>query len=79
MPLATQYPPKESAEFNWPPLGAWSGFGEEGEFPPLMFGLPFIAVVVPPSPRSIFEDLTIESNMDSSSPIGSEGMHVSTR
>ena len=29
LPLATRSPPEESVEFNQPPLGAWSGFGDE--------------------------------------------------
>ena len=78
-PLATRSPLDEPVEFNWPPSSAWSSFGEEGEFPPLTSGSPFVAAVVPPSPRSIFEDLTEDSYMDSSSPIGSDGMPVSTR
>ena len=44
-----------------------------------MSGSPFVAAAVPPSPHSLFEDLTEDSDMDSSSPIGSEAMHVSTR
>ena len=43
-----------------------------------MSGSPFVAAAVPLSPHSIFEDLTLDSNMDSSSPVGSEIMHVST-
>ena len=43
-----------------------------------MSGSPFFSTVVPPSPHSIFEDLTADSDMDSSSPVGSEGMPVST-
>ena len=78
LPLATRSPPKEPVEFNWPPSGAWSGFGEEGNFPSLTLGSPFFAIIVPPSPHSIFEDLTTESDMDFSSPVGSEGMPVST-
>jgi len=77
-PLATRYPLDEPVEFNWPPSSAWSSFGEEGYFPPLTSSSPFIAAIVPPSPHSLFEDLTMESDMESSSPIGSEGMHFST-
>lgn len=76
-PLSTRSLLNELVEFNWPPLSAWSGFGEEGEFPPLTSGSPFFAAMVPPSPRSLFKDLTLESNMDSSSSVGSEGMPIS--
>ena len=77
MPLTTRSPPEELVDFNWPPSCAQSGFGEEGDFPPLTSGSPFFAAAVPPSPRSLFKDLTAQSDMDSSSPIGSEGMPVS--
>ena len=77
LPRATRSPSEEPVEFNWPPSGAWSSFGEEGDFPPLMSGSPFFAVVVPLSPHSLFEALTAESDMDSSSPVGSEGMLIS--
>ena len=77
-PLSTQSPLDKPVEFNWPPSSAWSGFGEEGEFPPLTSRSPFVAAAVPPSPRSLFEDLTRDSDMDSSSSIGSEGMPIST-
>ena len=43
-----------------------------------MSGSPFFVVVVPPIPRSNFEDLTVELDMDSSSQVASEGMLVST-
>lgn len=33
--------------------------------------------MVPPSPRPLFEDLTKDSDIDSSSPIGSDRMPVS--
>ena len=78
LPLATRSPPEELVEFNWTPFGAWSGFGEEGDFPPLTSGSPFFATVVPPYPHSLFEDLMAESDMDSSIPIGSEGIPIST-
>ena len=77
-PLATRSPLDEPVEFQWAPSSGWSGFEEEGEFPPLTSGSPFVATVVPPSPRSLFEDLTLDLDMDSSSPVGSEGMLVST-
>ena len=60
-----------------PPLGAWSGFGDEEEFPPLTLGSPFIVVTIPPSPSCLFDDLMASSDMDSSSPLGSEEMSVS--
>ena len=77
LPLATRSPPEEPVEFIWPPSGAWSSFGEAGDFPPLTSSSPFFAAPVPPSPHSIFKDLMVESDMDSSSPIGSEGMPIS--
>ena len=77
-PLASRSLLDEPVELNWPPSSAWSGFGEEGEFPPLTSGSPFVVAAVPPSPCSLFEDLTLDSDMDSSSLVGSEGMHVST-
>ena len=77
LPLATRSPSEEPVEFNWNPSGAWSGFGEERDFPPLVSGLSFFVAVVPPNPCSLFVDLTEESDMDSSSPVGSEGMPIS--
>ena len=38
LPLSTRSPLEELIEFNWPPSGAWYGFGKEGEFPPLTLG-----------------------------------------
>ena len=78
LPLTTQSPVDDPIEFNLPPSGAWSGFGDEEEFPPLTSGSPFLATVIPPSPCSLFEDLTEESDMDTSGPIGSDGIPVST-
>ena len=76
-PLTTRSPLDEPVEFHWPPTSAWSGFGEGGYFPPLTSGSPFFATAIPPSPCSLFEDLTVEPDMDSSTPVGSEGMSVS--
>ena len=76
-PLATRSLLDEPVEFNWPSSSAWSGFWEEGEFPPLTLGSPFVAAAVPPSPRSLFEDLTVDLDMDSSSSVGSEGIPIS--
>ena len=77
--IATRSPPEESVEFNWPPQGAWSGFGSEEEFPPLTSGSPFLAAALPPSPRRLFNELMALSDMDSSSPVSSEEIPVSTR
>ena len=73
-PLATRSPLDEPVEFNWHPSSAWFGFGDKGEFPPLTYGSPFFVAVVPPSPLNLFEDLRGDSDMDSSSPVGSEGV-----
>ena len=75
--LPSEYPFGEPVEFTWPLSNAWFGFGVEEHFPPLTSRSPFLAAIIPPSPRSILQDLTVDSDMDSSSPIGSEGIPVS--
>ena len=77
-PLTTRSPRKESVEFNWPPQSSWSSFGSEEEFPPLTSGSSFIAATIHPSPCHLFEDITASLDMDSSSPVSSEGTPVST-
>ena len=78
LPLSTQSPPKGSVEFNRLPQGVWSGFGSEEEFPPLTLGSPLLVVALPPNPHRLFNDLTTLSDMDSSSPVGSEELHAFT-
>ena len=56
-------------------LGLVLGVGEH--FLPLTSGSLFLAVIIPPSPSSLFQDLMVDSDMDSSSPNGSEGIPVS--
>ena len=78
LPLTTRSPPEGLVEFNWQPQGAWYGFVSEEEFPPLTLGSPLLSAVMPPNPRHIFDDLMTSSDMDSSSPVGSEELHAST-
>ena len=47
-------------------------FGDEGEFPPLTSGSPFLAVALPPSPCRLFDDLMALLDMDSLSLVSSE-------
>ena len=64
-------------EFNLPLSNAWFGFGVGEYFPPLTSGLPFLAAIIPPSPRRLLEDLATGSDMDSPSPSPSEEIPTS--
>ena len=78
LPLATRSPANKPVEFNWPSLGAWSGFGNEEEFPPLTSESPLLATSLLNIVRHLFHDKMFSSDMDSSSPISSEEPYVST-
>ena len=64
-------------EFNWHLSDPWSGFGVGGHFPPLTSGSPFLAVVIPPSPRRLLRDLVVGSNMGASNHSPSEEIPMS--
>ena len=68
--ILSEHPFREPIEFNWPLLNAWFGFGVGEHFPPLTSGSLFLAAIIPPSPRTLLQDLTVESDMDSSNPNG---------
>ena len=75
--ISSEYPFGEPVEFHWPLSNAWFEFWVGEHFPPLTSGSPFLAAIIPPSPRSLLQDLTVDSDMDSSGPNGSEGIPVS--
>ena len=75
--IPSEYPFGEPVEFHWPPSNAWFGFGVGEHFLPLTSGSPFLAVVIPPSPRTLLQGLTVNLDMESSGPNGSEGILVS--
>ena len=75
--IPTVYPFGEPIEFHWPLSNAWFGFGVGEHFPPLTSGSPFFVAIIPPSPRSLLQDLTVDSDIDSSGPNGSEIIPVS--
>ena len=74
--IPSEYPFGEPVEFTWPLSNAWFGFGVGEHFPPLTSGSPFLAVIIPPSPRTLLQNLMVDSDMDSSGPNGSEGIPV---
>ena len=45
--------------------------------PPLTSGSSFLATIIPPSPRTLLQDITVDSDIESSGPNGSEGILVS--
>ena len=61
-------------DINWQPPDAWAGFGNEEEFPPLT-SEPYLLATA----RHLFYDTMASSDMDSSIPISSDEIYVSTR
>ena len=66
-PVLSELPFGGPVEFNWPFSDPWSRFGVGEHFPPLTSGSAFLAVVIPPSPRRLLQDLAAGSNMSESS------------
>ena len=75
--VLSELPFGRPVEFNWPLSNAWFGFGVGEYFPPLTSGSPFLAVVIPPSPCRLLEDLATGSDMGSSNPSPSEEIPTS--
>ena len=65
-PFLSEQPFGGPVEFNWPFSDPWFGLGVGEYFPPLTSGSPFIAVVIPPSPRRLLRDLAAGLNMSDS-------------
>lgn len=74
--ILLEYPFGKPVEFHWPLSNAWFGFGVGENSPPLTLGSPFLAAIISPSPRSLLQDLTMDLDMDSSGPNGSEDIPV---
>ena len=71
-PVLSELPFGGPVEFNWPLSDPWSGFGVGEHFPPLTSSSPFIAALIPPSPRHLLRALAAGSNMSESSHFPSE-------
>ena len=78
LPLATRSPLEEPFDINWQPRDAWSGFGNKEEFPPLTSEPSLLATALLAIARCLFDDTMASSDMDSSSPISSDKIYVST-
>lgn len=76
-PVLSKLPFGGPVEFNCLLSNAWFGFGVGEYFPPPTLGSPFLAVVIPPSPCCLLEDLVAGSDMGSSSPAPSEEIPTS--
>lgn len=79
LPLATQSPLDEPFDINWQPRDVWSSFGSEEEFPTLTSESPLLATALLGTIHRLFHDQMSSSDMDSSSPVSSEELYVSTR
>ena len=66
-PVLSEQPFGGPVEFHWPFSDPWFGLGVGEHFPSLTSGSPFIAAVIPPSPRHLLQDLVAGSNMSESS------------
>ena len=60
-PVLSELPFGGLVEFNWPLSNDWFGFGLGDYFPPLTSGSPFLAAIIPPSPRRLLEYLAAGS------------------